>query len=194
MRRTMPSVQNAWPSGRIAASVLSVTCDAALIGATSRNPVCEMSLTSHGPPVAPHADRRRRARSRRRSSSLRECPNTAISIVPPKLLVGVDARQRVALLLVQVAGDLGEADDRVDDADRGRALAAPRERPELGVDLRGELREERELLAAPRRLVGQRLVADLLLDRHDVLHQHRVQRPRVEEQHASLERARACGA
>ncbi len=87
---------------------------------------------------------------------------------------------------------LSEPDDRVDRS-RGRdALATAREGPELGVGLRGDLGEEGELLGALRRALRQRLHADLLLQHDDVLHQHRVQRPGVEEQHVALERCRAA--
>jgi len=76
------------------------------------------------------------------------------------------------------------------DVARGRhALTTARERLELGIDLRGELGEQCELLAAARRAIRQRLGLDLLLERDDVLDHDGVQRSGVEEEHASLERA-----
>jgi hypothetical protein len=188
MRRTMPSVQNAWPDRTDRGE--RVERDRGRRAHRRDEPesglrdVLDLPRAARGAPG-------REAAAREVAAALLLVARVAEhgDLHRAAVALGrVGARQRVALLLVQEAGDLREADDRVDDADRRRALAAPRERPELGIDLRRELREQAELLAAPRRLVGERLVADLLLDRHHVLHQHRVQRARVEEQHAALER------
>ena len=97
-------------------------------------------------------------------------------------------RNRLPCFLLEVAGDLLEADDRVDVAAGGDALASTRERLEFRIDLRGELREQRQLLASARRAAGQRLDLDLLLERDHVLHHDRVQWPRVEKQHAAFQR------
>ena len=77
--------------------------------------------------------------------------------MPPKLLPLFELGERWLLLVVQEARDLGEADDGIDGAHGGRALAAAREGLELGVDLRGELGQQRQLLAALGRAFGQRL-------------------------------------
>src|SRR4051812_37188412 len=63
----------------------------------------------------------------------------------------VGKRDGLVRLFPEVAGDLLKADDRIDVAGRRHALATPCERPEFGIDLRGELREQCQLLAAPRR-------------------------------------------
>jgi hypothetical protein len=63
-----------------------------------------------------------------------------------------------------------------------------RERFELRIDLRGELGHELQLPAAPSFPSSGWL--DLLLQHGDVLHQQRVQRPRVEKQYAPFERRR----
>ena len=62
----------------------------------------------------------------------------------------VGERNGLVRLFLEVAGDPLEADDRVDVARRRHALATPGERPEFRIDLRGELREQRQLLAAAR--------------------------------------------
>ena len=113
---------------------------------------------------------------------------------------GFHARHRVALLFLEKAADLVEADDRIAGALGRRAFAAPGKRLEVGIDLRRELGHEVELVGALRRAVRQWLVLDLLLEHDHVLHEHGMERPRVQEEHAAFQwnrrtpfEALACG-
>ena len=63
-----------------------------------------------------------------------------------------------------------------------------------GSTWEASLDEQVELVGAARRAVGERVVAHFLIEHHHVLHQHRMQRPGVEEQHPTLERLRTHGA
>ena len=100
--------------------------------------------------------------------------------------------ERLHFVIAKERGNLGEADDRIDAAFRTRSFSSAGERLELGIDLRGELGEEIQLVGAPRRAVGERVVANFLIEHDHILHQDCVQRPGVEEQHAALERPRAA--
>ena len=91
------------------------------------NPVCETSFSSHGPAGAAYCASRWLARARCAGRArCRTRPNTASSERAAEALAGVHLEIRIAVLFAQEAGDLGEADDRVDGAGGGRALAAAR--------------------------------------------------------------------
>src|SRR5207248_11613075 len=77
------------------------------------------------------------------------------------LALGLRSRH---ILVAEEAGDLDEADDRVDAAVRARSLAAACEGFELGIDLRGELGEQVELVGPSRGAVGERVVANLVIE------------------------------
>ena len=97
----------------------------------------------------------------------------------PRTRSAVD--ERIDLFVVQKARNLCESDDRVDRPACSCSLAAPRHRPELGIDLGCDLGEQVEVVGTTRSPLGQRVIEHFLLEHHYVLHQYGMQRAGVEE-------------
>ena len=136
-----------------------MTVFATLIGASSRKPVWLTSFTSHGPPGAPNCAKRRRDELDAAVGLVAHAPEHRELHRAAEAVAVLQYGIGDLLFLAQEAGDLGEADDGIDRARGGGALAAARERLELRIDLRRELGQEAQLLGALGRAVRQRLRA-----------------------------------
>src|SRR5205814_9935836 len=80
-------------------------------------------------------------------------------------LSGVELEIGIAIFLAQIAGDLGQADDRVDAAVRNRAVTVAREQLELRIDLGGETPQQAQQVREPGGFVRAGLRPDGLPER-----------------------------